>query len=150
MTLPFSPQDFKVELREEHELLRQSVRELCESRVRPYVEKGEREMAIPPEVRGELARAGIYGMNVPREYGGQEADLLSQAITIEEISRVWPSLSTHVFGYWLFNVPMVRFASERLRSEHLPEVASGRAVVAFANTEPSGGSDVAGMRTTAR
>ncbi|WP_188848688.1 acyl-CoA dehydrogenase family protein, partial [Sulfodiicoccus acidiphilus] len=150
MTLPFSPQDFKVELREEHELLRQSVRELCESRVRPYVEKGEREMAIPPEVRKAVVDAGLMGLNIKPDYGGQGGDLLSQAIVTEEISRVWPSLSTHVFIHWLFSTTLQLFASERLRSEHLPEVASGRAVVAFANTEPSGGSDVAGMRTTAR
>jgi len=150
MTIPFSLGDFKIELKEEHELLRQSVRELCEKSIRPLVDRAERDAVIPEEARKELARAGIYGMNIPQDYGGQGADILSQAITIEEISRVWPSLATHVFGYWLFNVPMVRFASERQRSQHLPEVASGKAVVAFANTEPGGGSDVAGMKTTAK
>jgi|ECHvirMinimDraft_2_1075157.scaffolds.fasta_scaffold01147_1 alkylation response protein AidB-like acyl-CoA dehydrogenase len=150
MTIPFSPGDFKIELKEEHELLRQSVRELCETKIRPYVEKGEKERYIPPEVRAAVVEAGLMGFNVKPEYGGQGADILSQAIATEEMTRVWTSLSTHVFIHWLFSTTLQLFGSERQRSQHLPEVASGKAVVAFANTEPGGGSDVAGMKTTAK
>ncbi|AOL16654.1 acyl-CoA dehydrogenase [Sulfolobus sp. A20] len=151
MVLPFNSSEvFSVNVSEKHELFRRAVREFMEKTAAQYVEKGEREGTIPKEVLEKAKEIGLYGVGVPEEYGGQGGDTLMTAIAQEEISRVWPSLSTRVSVGGLFMTPILLFGNEEQKKKYVTPVARGDKVAAFANTEPSAGSDVAGIKTIAK
>ncbi|MEM3515686.1 MAG: acyl-CoA dehydrogenase family protein, partial [Saccharolobus sp.] len=151
MVLPFtSVETFSINVSEKHELFRRAVREFMEKHVAPYVEEGERKMTIPNEVLEKAKEIGLYGISAPEEYGGQGGDTLMTAIAQEEISRVWPSLSARLSIGGLFMTPILLFGSEELKKKYVTPVARGDKAAAFANTEPSAGSDVAGIQTVAK
>ncbi|MEM0164892.1 MAG: acyl-CoA dehydrogenase family protein [Saccharolobus sp.] len=151
MVLPFtSVETFSINVSEKHELFRRAVREFMEKHVAPYVEEGERKMTVPNEVLEKAKEIGLYGISAPEEYGGQGGDTLMTAIAQEEISRVWPSLSARLSIGGLFMTPILLFGSEELKKKYVTPVARGDKAAAFANTEPSAGSDVAGIQTVAK
>ncbi|QGA68193.1 acyl-CoA dehydrogenase family protein [Sulfolobus sp. E11-6] len=151
MVLPFSSVEaFSINISEKHELFRRAVREFMERDVAPYVEKGEKEGTVPKEVLEKAKEIGLYGIAVPEQYGGQGGDTLMTAIAQEEISRVWPSLSTRISVGGLFMTPILLFGNEEQKKKYVTPVARGDKVAAFANTEPAAGSDVAGIQTVAK
>ncbi len=147
---PFSEvMDFKIEMTDEHELFRKSVREFAESKVRPYVQKVEETNEIPQTIIDGARELGLYGVGVPEKYGGQGGDMRTLAILTEELSRVLPSLGTMVTVNHLFLVPLMIFGTEEQKLKYIPPVAKGEKFAAHANTEPGAGSDVAGIQTRA-
>jgi alkylation response protein AidB-like acyl-CoA dehydrogenase len=151
MVFPFkSLEDFKVDISQDHELLRSAVRDFSENILAKYLEKGEKELDIPKEVKEKAKEIGLYGLFVDPELGGQGADYISLLVTSEEISRIWPSFSTFLLINWMFIYTLSRFGNEDLKKKYVIPVAKGDKIAAFANTEPSAGSDVAGIKTTAK
>ncbi|MEM1600047.1 MAG: acyl-CoA dehydrogenase family protein [Sulfolobaceae archaeon] len=151
MVFPFkSLEDFKIEISQDHELLRSAVRDFSENVLAKYVEKGEKELDIPIEVKIKAKEIGLYGLFLDQQLGGQGADYLSLLVASEEISRVWPSFSTFLLIDWMFIYTLSKFGSDELKKKYIPPVAQGEKVGAFANTEPTAGSDVAGIKTTAK
>ncbi len=151
MVFPFtSSEDFKIEIGEEHELFRKSIREFVESKVMPRWRDIEETNRIPEEILKEAAQLGIFGVGIPEEYGGQGGGHLMTALMMEEIARAVPSLSVTIGVNHLFAVPVMLFGSEEQKKKYIPPIARGEARGAHANTEPSGGSDVAGIQTRAR
>ena len=151
MVFPFkSLEDFKIEISQDHELLRSAIRDFSENVLAKYVEKGEKELDIPIEVKIKAKEIGLYGLFLDQQLGGQGADYLSLLVASEEISRVWPSFSTFLLIDWMFIYTLSKFGSDELKKKYIPPVAQGEKVGAFANTEPTAGSDVAGIKTTAK
>lgn len=151
MVFPFkSLEDFKVDISQDHELLRSAVRDFSENILAKYLEKGEKELDIPKEVKEKAKEIGLYGLFVDPELGGQGADYISLLVTSEEISRIWPSFSTFLLINWMFIYTLSKFGNEDLKKKYVIPVAKGDKIAAFANTEPSAGSDVAGIKTTAK
>ncbi|MEM0264178.1 MAG: acyl-CoA dehydrogenase family protein [Saccharolobus sp.] len=151
MVFPFkSLEDFKIEISQDHELLRSAIRDFSENVLAKYVEKGEKELDIPIEVKIKAKEIGLYGLFLDQQLGGQGADYLSLLTASEEISRVWPSFSTFLLIDWMFIYTLSKFGSDELKKKYIPPVAQGEKVGAFANTEPTAGSDVAGIKTTAK
>jgi alkylation response protein AidB-like acyl-CoA dehydrogenase len=141
--------DFKIEMTDEHELFRKSIREFAESKVRPYVQKVEETNEIPQSIIDGARELGLYGVGVPERYGGQGGDMRTLAILTEELSRVLPSLGTMVTVNHLFLIPLMIFGTEEQKLKYIPPVAKGEKFAAHANTEPGAGSDVAGIQTRA-
>ena len=77
-----------LDLTEEHELLRRTVRDFADERVAPVAEELDREHRFPYELVSEMAELGLMGMTIPEEYGGAGTDTVSYAIAIEELTRV--------------------------------------------------------------
>jgi alkylation response protein AidB-like acyl-CoA dehydrogenase len=151
MVLPFGGVDlFSVAVSEEHESLRRSARELLEREVRPRVARGEREGGVPDDVFRKIGEAGLIGVGVPEEYGGQGGDALMLAVVTEEVTRVWPSLATRMGGSGLFMIMLLYHGNESQKKKYVPLVARGHKVGALANTEPGAGSDVAGIQSVAK
>ena len=151
MVFPFkSIEDFTIDITQDHELLRTSIREFAENEVSKYVEKGELERDFPKELRERAKELGLYGLDVPTEYGGQGADYLSLLVATEELSRVWTSFSAFLLIQWMFNQALIKWGNETLKKKYLPETAKGEKIAAFAVTEPTAGSDVAGIKSTAK
>src|SRR5207237_10480049 len=127
-----------------------------EDEVRPVAEHLHRTNAdIPEDIIGGLAEMGGFGLSVPEEYGGfasgGESDYLGMVVATEELSR--GSLGA---GGSLITRPeiltraIVRGGTEAQKHEFLPKIATGELMVAVAVTEPDFGSDLAGLKVTAR
>jgi alkylation response protein AidB-like acyl-CoA dehydrogenase len=139
-----------LDLSQEHELIRSTVREFAQGRVAPVAEELDRESRFPYELVAELADLGLMGMPIPEEYGGAGADTLSYAIAIEELTRVDSSVAITVAAHTsLGTMPIFLFGTEEQKRRWLPDLASGRRLAAFGLTEPGAGSDAGATRTTA-
>jgi short-chain 2-methylacyl-CoA dehydrogenase len=139
-----------LDLTEEQELIRRTVRDFAERRVAPVAEELDREARFPYELVDELAELGLMGMTIPDEYGGAGADTVSYAIAIEELTRVDSSVAITVAAHHsLGTLPIYYYGSEEQRREWLPELASGKKLAAFGLTEPGAGSDAGATRTRA-
>jgi alkylation response protein AidB-like acyl-CoA dehydrogenase len=139
-----------LDLTEEQELVRKTVREFALERVAPVADELDRESRFPYDLVAELAELGVMGMPIPEEYGGAGADMLAYAIAIEELTRIDSSVAITVAAHTsLGTMPIYLFGTEEQRREWLPDLASGRKLAAFGLTEPQAGSDAGATRTSA-
>jgi alkylation response protein AidB-like acyl-CoA dehydrogenase len=138
------------DLSDEHELIRQTVRDFAVDRVAPVAEELDREHRFPYELVAELAGLGLMGIPVPEEYGGSGGDTVSYAIAIEELTRIDSSVAITVAAHTsLGTMPILLFGNEEQKREWLPELASGQKLAAFGLTEPGAGSDAGATQTRA-
>jgi alkylation response protein AidB-like acyl-CoA dehydrogenase len=138
------------ELDEQHQILRQSVREFCEREVRPKARKWDAEEHFPQELVPKLAELGLLGIRIPEEYGGAGMDTLAYAICVEECARVDGSLALTVASHnGLGTGHILAFGNDAQKQRYLPKAASGEWLAAWALTEPGSGSDSSAMKTTA-
>jgi short/branched chain acyl-CoA dehydrogenase len=139
-----------LDLTQEHELVRSTVREFAEQRVAPVAEELDRESRFPYELVAELAELGLMGMTIPEEYGGAGADTVSYAIAVEELTRIDSSVAITVAAHHsLGTLPIYYYGTEEQKREWLPDLASGKKLAAFGLTEAGAGSDAGNTRTTA-
>jgi short/branched chain acyl-CoA dehydrogenase len=139
------------DLSEEHQLLRDTVRQFALEKVAPVAEELDREKRFPYELVEEMAELGLMGMTIPEEYGGAGADTLSYAIAVEELTRIDSSVAITVAAHHsLGTLPIYYFGSEEQKRAWLPNLASGKKLAAFGLTEPNAGSDAGATRTTAK
>ena len=139
-----------LDLTDEHELLRRTVRDFAVERVGPVAEELDREHRFPYELVREMAELGLMGMTIPEEYGGAGTDTVSYALAVEELTRVDSSVAiTMAAHHSLGTLPIYMFGSEEQKREWVPELASGEKLAAFGLTEPEAGSDAGAARTRA-
>jgi alkylation response protein AidB-like acyl-CoA dehydrogenase len=138
------------ELTDEQARVRDAVHEFAQSEIAPGAADREKKGEFPRAVIRKLAEMGILGMMVPEEYGGAGADCLSYVLAIEELSRVCASTAVIVsVNNSVFCYPVWKFGTEEQKKVILAEVASGRALGAYALTESQSGSDAANQKTRA-
>jgi len=151
LVFPFtSIKDFNIQLGDEHELFRKTVREFVEKNLEPIAMEIEKKNEIPDDLFEKAKELGLLGVGIPEEYDGQGTDMLIGAIMMEEISRVSPAFATALTVRGLFAIPVLLFGTEEQKRKYIPPVARGEKFAAHANTEPGAGSDVAGIQTTAK
>jgi alkylation response protein AidB-like acyl-CoA dehydrogenase len=139
------------DLDDEHQLLRDTVRQFALDKVAPVAEELDREKRFPYDLVAEMAELGLMGMTIPEEYGGGGSDTLAYAIAVEELTRIDSSVAITVAAHHsLGTLPIYYFGSEEQKRLWLPELASGKKLAAFGLTEPNAGSDAGATRTTAR
>jgi len=142
-------EDFGLE--REHREFRDAFRRFVTDKVAPLAERGEREQRFPREVYATLRDAGFLGVNFPVEVGGGGGDLLMGCIFYEELTRAAAGVSAGVFAHQhLAAGPVLHFGTEEQRREFLLPALRGERIGAFALTEPDAGSDIRGIKTTAR
>ena len=136
---------------EDHEAFRSSVREFLERSVIPNVEQHARDKAIPREFWLEAGKQGFLGLEIPEEYGGAGAgDYRFNAVMAEELSKVNAALGSCWGIHADITAPyIVAMGTEEQKQRWLPGVASGEILLAIGMTEPSGGSDLAALKTSA-
>jgi acyl-CoA dehydrogenase len=137
---------------ESHDALAASVRRFVESEVAPYIDVWEDAGELPRDLHRKAAEAGILGLRYPEAYGGHSEgfDIFHGMTQTEELSRVGAgglgaSLMTHGIGL----PPILATGSEYLKQLVAPPVLAGEKIIALGITEPSGGSDVAQLKTRA-
>jgi len=130
--------------------LQKTVRDFCESEVKPFAREWDETEKFPMETVKKVGELGLLGMSVPEEYGGVGLSALGIATVIEEIARYDGSLALTVASHnGLCTNHIKVFANEELKRKWLPKLASGEALGAWALSEPGSGSDAAGLITTA-
>ena len=134
---------------QEHELLRQTVRELAEAKIAPAAADVDAAARFPQEALDALTAARLHAAHIPESYGGEGADALAAVIIIEEVARACASSSLIPAVNKLGTVPLLLSASEDLKQRYLPLVARGGALFSYALSEADAGSDAAGMKTRA-
>jgi len=135
----------------EHLALREALRRFVAGEITPHAAAWDEAGAFPRELYARAAAVGLLGLGFPEEYGGLgDTDAFHRLIASIELAQAGSgglvaSLMSHTIG----TPPVVALGSEALKRRVLPEVLAGRRIAALAITEPSGGSDVAALRTTA-
>jgi acyl-CoA dehydrogenase len=136
----------------EHELLRKQIARFIAREVEPHGEQWERDGCVPRDVLRKMGSAGLLGLMYGSDHGGAEADALTNLVFAE-------ALSQSTFGGFIVTVLVhTDMASPHLhhagtpeqKARYMPGITAGRTITAVAITEPGAGSDVAGLRTTAR
>ncbi len=136
---------------EDHEAFRASAREFLDRHVVPRMEEFLEARVIARDVWIEAGKQGLLGLEIPEAYGGSEAgDYRFNAVLAEEMSRVSASVSSCLGIHGDVVAPYLRdLCSEEQKQRWLPGFCSGEIVTAIAMTEPSGGSDLAALKTNA-
>jgi alkylation response protein AidB-like acyl-CoA dehydrogenase len=146
---PGNPDFDSYRLTDEQQMLRAAVRELAEDKIAPRAADIDRAGEFPWDVYAALVRAGFHAVHIPEEYGGAGADSLSTVLVIEEVARACASSSLIPAVNKLGTMPLLLSASDELKKQVLPAVASGEAMFSYALSEREAGSDAAAMRTRA-
>ncbi|TCP69470.1 acyl-CoA dehydrogenase [Baia soyae] len=137
-------------LSEEHEMMRQMVRDFAEKEVKPSAAERDEHEIFDRSIFDKMSKLGMAGIPWGEEYGGVGSDYLSYVIAVEELSRVCGStgvtLSAHIS---LASYPIFTFGTEEQKQKYLRPLAEGTKLGAYGLTEPGSGSDAAAMRTTA-
>ena len=136
-------------LSEDHRAIREAVREIAEKEIAPHAADCDEQERYPIEAQKALTGAGMQAVHIPEAYGGNGADAVATVIVIEEVARVCASSSLIPAVNKLGSMPIILSASEELKQQVLPSVASGEAMISYALSEREAGSDAAAMRTRA-
>ena len=136
---------------EQHELVRKLAREFAEKELTTEIlDQVEESGEFPKEILDKMAKAGFFGIKVPKELGGQGADSRSYVLVMEEIARVSAVASLYVSSpNSLSGGPLLLAGNDEQKEKYLRPVVTGEKILAFALTEPGAGSDAGGMTTTA-
>jgi alkylation response protein AidB-like acyl-CoA dehydrogenase len=137
------------QLPEDHQALRDAVRELCEGKVAPNAAAADESAEFPQASYDALRAADYHAPHIPEEYGGVGADALATAIVIEEVARACASTSLIPAVNKLGTLPVILAGSEELKRRYLPPVAGGEAMFSYCLSEPEAGSDAVSMSTRA-
>ncbi|BCJ58492.1 acyl-CoA dehydrogenase family protein [Micromonospora endophytica] len=136
-------------LPEEHEAVREAVREVCTAKVAPHAAEADETGEFPKASYDALRAADFHAPHIPEAYGGAGADALATAIVIEEVARACASSSLIPAVNKLGTMPLLLAASEELKRRYLTPVAAGEAMFSYCLSEPEAGSDAASMTTRA-
>lgn len=136
-------------LNEEESLLVDTVRLFIDREVKPAVREVEHANQYPEQWIEQMKRLGIYGLAIPEEYGGSPVSMPCYALITQELARGWMSLAGAMGGHTVVAKLLTLFGTEEQKQKYLPDMATGELRATMALTEPSGGSDLQSMRTTA-
>ena len=136
---------------EEHQLFRASFRDFLQKEVVPYIEQWEKSGTIDRFIWKKMGEMGFFGINYPTQYGGLNLDLFYTVIFLEELQKIKSSgFAAAMWAHaYLAMTHLNAEGDERIKQEYLAPSIAGDKIGALCVTEPFGGSDVAGMRTTA-
>jgi isovaleryl-CoA dehydrogenase len=143
--------DFDFGLGEDIDLLREAVRAFASDRIAPRAEQIDKQNEFPRDLWPELGDLGLLGITVEEELGGSGLGYLAHVVAMEEISRASASIGLSYGAHSNLCVNQLRrWGSEEQKSKYLPALVSGQHLGALAMSEAGAGSDVMGMRATAR
>lgn len=138
------------ELSDLHAALREAARRFAEAEVAPLAAGLDESEAYPAELYRKLAEAGLFGITVPEALGGVGADALAYALVMEELSRGYASVADQVGLVELLGTLLTQHGTAPQQERYLRPLLRAKRRCAYALTEAEAGSDLAGLRTTAR
>lgn len=136
---------------EEHAAFRATLRRFVDREIAPYAEAWDEAESFPKELYAKAAEVGLLGLGYPEAYGGTPGDPFYTIIACEELARPGcGGVNAGLMSHTIAMPPVASLGSEALKQRVLVPVLAGEKIAALAVTEPSGGSDVANLKTTAR
>lgn len=122
---------------------------IAREKIRPVRAELDETEAFPWEIMKALADADLFGLYIPKEYGGMGGGIFNNCLAIEKLAEACVGVATSFAASGLGAYPILLHGSEDLKHKYLPLIASGEKLAAFGLTEPGAGSDVSGIQTTA-
>lgn len=139
------------QLSEDHLTLKKAVRAFAEREIAPIVRKHDQDQTPMPDLLPKMAQEGLLGICIPKKYGGQDMDYISLGIVCEELERVDTAprvvMSVHT---GLNSMSILQWGTEAQKQKYLVPQAKGEKYACFGLTEPDAGSDVPGLKATAK
>ena len=137
---------------DDHHAFRDAVRAFVQKEIAPNVHEWDLAGEIPIEMYAKAGAIGLFGDGFDEEYGGHgQRDAIMRMVLIDEVCRAGSGgVMAALFSNYIGLPPIQKFAPDHIKERVLPPCLSGEKIAALAITEPSGGSDVARIRTTAR
>ena len=137
-------------LDKQHEMVRTLFKEFSEKEVKPLAQEVDETEVFPRVTVEKMAKAGFMGIPIPKEYGGQGAEVLTYAMCVEELSKVCGTTGVIVSAHTsLCCDPILTFGTEEQKQKYLVPLAKGEKLGAFGLTEPGAGTDAQGQQTKA-
>ncbi len=136
-------------LRQDQQILKDMIRKICQNEFAQRAAQIDATEEFPWENKKVLQENGLLGVNIPEEYGGAQAGMLSLAIVVEEVARVCASTSVILTTQALATEPLLLAGSHQQKLKWLKPMAEGTMLGSCAITEPDAGSDVTSIRTKA-
>jgi alkylation response protein AidB-like acyl-CoA dehydrogenase len=127
----------------------ETVRDFVERDVVPVADEMEHRDEFPDAIVEQMKELGLFGLNVPEEYGGIGENLTTYALSVVELARGWMSLSGILNTHFMGNYLIGKFGTDEQKGKYLPRMATGELRAALAMSEPEAGSDVQAIRTKA-
>jgi alkylation response protein AidB-like acyl-CoA dehydrogenase len=138
------------DLTDEQQMIRDTVRDFAEREVKPVAGELDKKGEFSYDLTKKMGELGLFGMNVPPEYGGQGMDTLSYIIAVEELARVDGSTAATLAAHNSLGIsPLLEYGTEEQKKKYLSKLATGEWIGAYALTEPGAGSDANSGKTTA-
>lgn len=134
---------------EEHEMFRDMVRRFIAAEIMPHHADWERAGIVPREAWLRAGAAGLLCTGVPEEYGGMGGNFLHSTILVEEMARAGATAPTFYLHSEIVAPYLLSYGTEEQKQHWLPRMATGEVISALGMSEPSGGSDLQGMKTVA-
>lgn len=137
-------------LTKSQQLFKQMITSFAENEVKPLAAEVDEEERFPIETVKKMAEIGLFGITIPKEYGGAGGDQIMYTIAVEELSKVCATTGVILSAHTSLGMsPILEFGTEDQKRKYLPKLASGEWLGAFGLTEPNAGTDAAGQQTTA-
>ena len=137
------------ELSEEQKLIQKSIHQFAKKELAPQASHWDASEEFPWESVRKMAEVGLTGLRLPAVYGGSGADLVTCGVAFEEVARFDHNCAIILCGSNITG-RILLYASEKLKSTLIPEIAKGKYIMAFGVTEPDAGSDIRAIRTIAK
>jgi len=136
---------------EEHELFRKSLQDFLQKEVVPHIDKWEKTGTVERFIWTKMGEMGFFGLNSPEEYGGLNLDLFYTVIFLEELQKINSAgFAANMWAHaYLAMTHLNKEGSHEIKEKYLAPSITGEKIGCLCITEPFGGSDVSGMRTTA-
>ncbi len=139
------------DLPEEAVMIRESVREFAENVIKPRAHELDKTEQFSAEITKQMGELGLFGFNVPPQYGGNGIGYIPYVIAVEELARIDSSQAATVAAHNSLGIgPLFYFGNDEQKKKYLPQLCTGDKVWGFGLTEPEAGSDAGGTKTTAR
>ena len=136
---------------DEHREFRKVLDRFVAKEITPFVNEWDEAEEFPAELYAKAAEVGVLGAGFPEEYGGIGTDAFLRIIIHQALAQAGSGgVSAGVISSYISMPVVLHHGTEEQRQTVLPDVLAGRKIAALAITEPSGGSDVAGITTTAK
>jgi butyryl-CoA dehydrogenase len=137
-------------LTEQQKMVKSLARRVAEERVMPVRAELDEKEEFPWAIMKDLAGADMFRVFIPEEYEGLGGGCLELCLVTEELSRACSSVAISYAASALGTMSLIEYGTEAQKRKYLPDVAAGKRLAAFALTEPTAGSDVSAIKTTAR
>jgi alkylation response protein AidB-like acyl-CoA dehydrogenase len=138
------------EITDEQKAIIEMVHQFVDDKILPNAEEYDAEDKFPEPIVEQMKELGLFGVTIPEEYGGMGLDLTTYAMIVEELSRGWISISGVVNTHFIGSYLLMKFGTDEQKDYFLPKMATGEIRAAFSLSEPEVGSDVQGIKSTAK